>query len=466
MKARTPHFIGRTHTARSLALQVLLDCRHGDAFVQEVLDTHLNRASLSPADRRLATHLAYGVLRRRGSLDALLHPLLARPQHEVEPWLWDALRVGAYQLALLSHVPAHAALNETVELAALWGRPGAKGFLNGVLRSLLRLLTDERTDRPAADALPLEKGAYRRLARPVLPDPATKPVEYLTAFSLPRWLAHRWAERYPWDECVRLGFWFAGPAPLWLRVNPLRTDLVTLLAALGEAGVEAEPGDHPQAVRLEESAAIRELPGYAEGWFTVQDQSAMRVVSALDPRPGWRILDLCAAPGGKTTHLAELMRNEGQVIACDVDDERLKTVGELCARLGVSIVQTRCLASGGREAPDEEPPAGPFDAVLADVPCSNTGVLGRRPEVRWRLKPGDFAHLVRLQTKLLLWAGERVRPGGVVVYSTCSVEPQENGGVVRAALRGLRELELEAEEEQVPGRPADGGYWARLRRRS
>jgi 16S rRNA (cytosine967-C5)-methyltransferase len=292
----------------------------------------------------------------------------------------------------------------------------------------------------------------------VLPDPATRPIEYLSAFSLPRWLAQRWAERYPWDECLRLGFWYAGPASLWLRVNPLRTGRDALLSALRQADIAAEPGEHPQAVRLEESASIRELPGYAEGWFTVQDQSAMRVASALDPRPGWRVLDMCSAPGGKTTHLAELMRNDGEVIACDADADRLKTVNELCGRLGIGIVRTRHLAN-------EEPPAGSFDAVLVDVPCSNTGVLGRRPEVRWRLTPGDFAHLVRLQTKLLLWAGERVRPGGVVVYSTCSIEPEENGGVVRAALRGLPEMQLEAEEEQVPGRPADGGYWARLRKR-
>jgi 16S rRNA (cytosine967-C5)-methyltransferase len=458
MRLHPAHFTGRAHTARTLALQVLLDCRTGDAFVQEVLDSHLSRTPLSPADRRLATHLAYGVLRRRGTLDALLHPLISREPHNVEPWLWDALRLGSYQLAFLSHVPAHAALHETVELAAQWGRPGAKGFLNGVLRSLSRLLTEERTNRPAADALPLENGVYRRLARAVLPDPAAQPVEYLSAYSLPRWLARRWLDRYSWDECVRLGFWFAGPAPLWLRVNPLRTDRDSFLAALREAGVSAEPGDHSQAVRLEESAAIRELPGYADGWFTVQDQSAMRVASAVDPQPGWRVLDLCAAPGGKTTHLAELMRNEGRIIACDVDDDRLRTLTELCGRLGIDIVEDRRV--------ENEPPAGPFDAVLVDVPCSNTGVLGRRPEVRWRLKPTDFAHLVRLQTKLLLWAGERVRPGGVVVYSTCSIEPEENGDVVRATLTGLRELELEAEEELAPGRPSDGGYWARLRRRA
>jgi 16S rRNA (cytosine967-C5)-methyltransferase len=461
MKPRTPHFSGRSHSARSLALQVLLDCRHGEAFVQETLDQHLHLATLSAADRRLTTHLTYGVLRRRGSLDALLRPLITRELHQVEPWLWDALRLGAYQLVFLTHVPAHAALNETVELAALWNRPSTKGFLNGVLRALARLLTDERIERPAPDALPLENGVYRRLARPVLPDPATHPVEYLSAFSLPRWLAQRWYTRHPWEECLRLGFWFAGPAPLWLRVNTLRIDRDSFLAALGQAGIAAEPGEHPYAVRLEESASVRELPGYEQGWFTVQDQSAMRAAAALNPEPGWRVLDLCAAPGGKTTYLAELMGDRGEILACDVEDNRLHTVSELCARLGITIVKTKCL----HPEANEEPPSGPFDAILVDVPCSNTGVLGRRPEVRWRLRPGDLPRLVTLQTKLLLQAGERVKPDGVIVYSTCSVEPEENQQVVRAALQGLPELTLEAEEEQVSGRPSDGGYWARLKRR-
>jgi 16S rRNA (cytosine967-C5)-methyltransferase len=463
VKPRSPHFWGRRHTARSLALQVLLDCRRGDAFVQEVLDQHLGKVDLTPADRRLTTQLAYGVLRRGGTLDALLRPLVSRPLHEVEPWLRDALRLGAYQLALLTHIPPHAALNETVELAAQFGRPSAKGFLNGVLRRLPPLLTDDRCPAPAADALPLEQGEYRRLAEPLLPDPAASPVEYVAAgLSLPPWLAARWHQRFGWDECLRLGFWFAGPAPVWLRCNPLRTDRAAVLAELAAAGIAAEPGDLPQAVRLKEHAAVRDLPGYARGWFVIQDQSSMQVAQALNPAPGSRVLDLCAAPGGKTTHLAELMHDHGEIIACDVDDRRLQTVTDLCQAQGVTSVRTVRL----HPERNEEPPPGPFDAVLVDVPCSNTGVLGRRPEVRWRLKETDFHHLVKLQTRLLLQAGERVRPGGVIVYSTCSIEPAENRQVVKAVLRGLPGLELEADQEQVPGRPSDGGYWARLRQKS
>jgi 16S rRNA (cytosine967-C5)-methyltransferase len=440
----------------------LLQVQAKNAFVQEILDHSFSQVLLSPADRRLTTLLAYGVLRRRGTLDALLRPLITRPLHRVEPWLWEALRLGTFQLTLMTHVPPHAAIHETVELAADFGRPGAKGFLNGVLRAVAQLVTEERCSSPGADALPREEGQYRRLTRPVLPEPGAHAVEYLAAaFSLPRWLAERWLSRYGWEECVRLGFWFAGPAPVWLRCNRLRVERTALLEAFAQAGIPAAPGEHPQAARLTDSLPIRELPGYDQGWFSVQDESAMRVASALAPEPGSRVLDLCAAPGGKTTHLAELMANQGRIIACDVEDRRLRTVADLSERLGVTIIET-CRLHPER---NEEPPPGPFDAILVDVPCSNTGVLGRRPEVRWRLRLGDFRHLVPLQTKLLIQAGERLRPGGAMVYSTCSIEPEENGQVVRAVLRGLPDLALEAEEEQVPGRPADGGYWARLRRK-
>ncbi len=447
-------------TARGLALEVLGLCRQRDGFVQEILDQCLGRTALSPPDRRLATQLAYGVLRRRGTLFALVKPLVRRPAHKVEPWLWDALCLGAYQLALLSHIPAHAALNETVELAVEWGRPGARGFLNGTLRALVPLLTEQQADGPAADALPVEQGRYRRLARPVLPDPAARPVEYLAAgFGLPQWLAQRWLDRYPAEECRRLGFWFAGPGVLTLRCNRLRTDRDSFLATCREAGIRVEPGAGAWAVRVLDHVPVRDLPGYEKGWFCVQDDSAQRVVEALAPEPGSTVLDLCSAPGGKATGLAERMQNRGRVVACDVDEGRLETVRTLAGRLGMGILETCSV----RPEKGEAVPTGPFDHALVDVPCSNTGVLGRRPEVRWRLRPGDLKHLVPLQVRLLKTAVGRVRPGGTVVYSTCSIEPEENRQVVQAVLEGTPGLALEAEEEAVPGRPADGGYWARLR---
>lgn len=302
-------------------------------------------------------------------------------------------------------------------------------------------------------------GRYRKLARPVLPDPVAAPADYFAAaFSFPKWLADGWHTRFGLEECIRLGFWFNAPPPLWIRTNKLKTSRETYRLRLAADLIDAETGEHPQSLRFAEHHPIRALPGFDDGDFTVQDHSSMLVASALGVQPGMRVLDLCAAPGGKTTHLAELMDNRGTITACDTDPRRLETVTTLCQRLGVKGVRTVLLGE------NDEPPAGPFDAALVDVPCSNTGVLGRRPEVRWRLKPTEFQHLIRLQTRLLFNALDRVKSGGLVVYSTCSIEPDENEGVVKAALRGMRHLKLEAEHHAIPGKPSDGGYWARLRK--
>ena len=486
-------------TARRVAADVLHRSRDRAGFAGEVVDAELGKANLSAQDRRFVTQLVFGVIRRQGSLDALLTPFLKTPLHAVQPRVRDVLHLGAYQLAFLTHVPKHAAVHEAVELAEHVGSGQARGFVNGVLRKVADLVTDEFGPSPGPAALPFDaefkkppppqvtvadrkKGGkkpaarpvpagpakpvipalipkYRKLNQPILPDPAADPVGYFVAgFSWPRWLAHRWLERYGPAECRRLGFWFNTPPPLWVRVNKLRVDREAYQLQLAASLVEAETGDHPQSLRLLEHAPIRDLPGYDDGDFTVQDHSSMLVASAADPQPGNRVLDLCSAPGGKTTHLAELADNRAKIVACDIDQKRLDTVMSLCRRMRAEGVEPVLLGENA------EPPAGPFDAAVVDVPCSNTGVLGRRPEVRWRLHPREFDHLIRLQTKLLIQAIERVRPRGVVVYSTCSIEPDENEGVVNAVGRAVPNLVLEAEHHAIPGAPSDGGYWARIRK--
>ncbi len=478
-------------TARAAALDVLVRSQSRQGFAADLVDENLSRTGLSPQDRRFVTQLVFGTIRRRATLDALVRPFVQRPFHEVEPILLDILRLGAFQLAFLTHVPKHAAVHETVGLADYVGNPRAKGFVNGVLRRVAEAVTDEFVPAAGAEAVPMdfvpaglagrrtpppnplpgaERGQnpfgegltppYRKLARPLLPDPVAEPAAYLAAaFSWPRWLADRWLARFGPEECHRLGFWFNAPPPLWLRSNALKTDREALRLRFAADTIPVETGPHPQSLKLGGSHSVRDLPGFADGAFAVQDLSSMAVASALAPEPGWRVLDLCAAPGGKTTHLAELMRNRGQIVACDIEQRRLNTVTTLCHRLGVTIVEPHLL-----DKVATEPPPGPFDAALVDVPCSNTGVLGRRPEVRWRIHPNEFEHLIRLQTRLLFTAVDRVKPGGVVVYSTCSIEPDENEGVVKAVRRGIMSLKVEAEGHAVPGSPADGGYWARLRK--
>ena len=459
--------------ARAVAAEVLHRSRQREAFAADLIDRHA--ADLSAQDRRFVVQLVMGVIRRRATLDALIAPFLTRPFADLHPDTLDLLRVGVFQLVFLTQVPRHAAVFETVTITP----PVVKKFVNAILRKVADAVTDEFVGELGADAVPVDSvnrgcqpaggspnpavhtagSPYRRLTRPLLPDPRTRFPEYLAAaFSWPRWLAEHWLDRHGPDECVRLGFWFNAPPPLWLRVNATKLDRGEYLRRLAGQGIAAEAGEHPQAVRLLDGASVRELPGYDAGEFAIQDHSSMLVASALNPQPGWSVLDLCAAPGGKTTHLAELMKNTGRIVACDIVPERLQTVTTLCQRTGASIVETAVLKDG------TDAPAGPFDAALVDVPCSNTGVLGRRPEVRWRLHPSEFEHLIRLQTRLLLAALDRVKPGGVVVYSTCSIEHDENGGVVRAAQREMNGVTLEAEHTAIPGMPSDGGYWARLRK--
>ncbi|MFO0936733.1 MAG: 16S rRNA (cytosine(967)-C(5))-methyltransferase RsmB [Gemmataceae bacterium] len=441
-------------TAREWAAEVLRRGREEHVYAADAFE---DASGLSPQDRRLAQTLAFGTIRRRATLDAILRPYVQRPLFQLEPEVQDVLRLGAYQLAIMGGIPPHAAVHETVELVRFVRKPRAVGLVNGVLRRVAELVTDDVGDRLRADAVPLDgQQRFRRLNQPIFPDPYANPIGYLAiGFSWPRWLAERWIERFGFEECCRLGFWFNAPPSLWLRVNSLKTSRDEYRTQLDSRGIRSEPGDAAQSLQMG-GGSVRELPGYDDGAFAIQDHASQLVAQALRPEPDWSILDLCAAPGGKTTHLAELMKNRGRIVACDIDASRLVTVTSLCQRLGISIVETALIPADGL------PPAGTFDAALVDAPCSNSGVLGRRPEVRWRFQPKEFEYLVALQTRLLQAAVSRVKPGGVVVYSTCSIEPEENRGVVESVCRTVRGVTIESDATAVPGMPADGGYWARL----
>jgi 16S rRNA (cytosine967-C5)-methyltransferase len=297
---------------------------------------------------------------------------------------------------------------------------------------------------------------YRKLRGPVFTAPERDLTEYVAqAFSYPEWLVARWRGRYGDEETLRLCGWFNTPGRMFLRMNPLQTQRETLLEVLHAAGVNAVEGNLPEAVRLMHTVRVDDVPGFAAGWFSVQDESAMHAAVLLDPRPGDRVLDLCAAPGGKTGHMAERMRGGGPILAVDVDAERLKLVDAACRRLRLTNISTRLAV------PDlADLPPGPFDRVLVDVPCSNTGVLGKRPEARWRIRLAGIRELAALQQRILAAALDRLAPQGRLLYSTCSLEPEENADVVHAAVAARDDMRLDAEQVHRPGVPGDGGYQA------
>ena len=422
--------------ARAAALAVLDRVRRGGQFANDALDLELRRAPLSSLDRALATELAYGVLRRRGTIDYYLDQVAVRPTGRIDPPLLDVLRLGAYQILFLDRIPEHAAVSEAVSAARRLGE-GQASFTNAVLRGLLRRRSELR-----------------------LPSREADPVGYLAvAGSHPAWLVERWVSRYGLEEAEALCLLNNGPAPLCLRANTLRATAEQVREKLEAAGIRVRPGSlAPEALVVEgkrekaevrgaggeggeeESGARREgsaggvesWPGFAEGLFYVQDESSMMVARALGPAPGMKVIDACAAPGGKTTHLAQLMGDRGTIVANDVSEPKLALIKENLTRLGVGSVQTAL----GDASELSGRFAGWADAVLVDAPCSALGVAGRRPDVRWRVKPGDLAGLAAEQARIAGAASSCVRPGGVMVYSVCSLEPEEGPEVVRAFLDG------------------------------
>lgn len=376
--------------------------------------------------------VAQGTTRWFRALDFLRGRLVARrPRPGTDALLLTAL----YQLFYLDPGDEHAVVNETVEAAKREGGEGMGRLCNGALRNAVR----------RRDALRAELAAQPFGVRCSHPDV----------------LLARWGARWTPAQLADLCDWNNRPPDVTVRVRGDRTDAASFIGRLGAAGIPAHP--HPHApdefVVLPRGVRPHDLPGYDDGSFTVQDPATAAAPRLLDVRPGHRVLDLCAAPGGKTALLAEAAGPDGHVVACDVSARRLNRLRENLRRLGLSAVE---VVEADAAA---DPPAGGegFDRLLLDVPCSNTGVLRRRPDARWRFDPSTLAELVGRQRRLLDQAARRLLPAGRLVYSTCSLEPEENGGGVRAWLADHPGWTLEAETERGPLTSAtDGAYAARL----
>ncbi|MEI8018165.1 MAG: hypothetical protein WCH39_08170, partial [Schlesneria sp.] len=281
------------------------------------------------------------------------------------------------------------------------------------------------------------------------------PAYVASAYSMPLWLMERWTKRFEAAELTRLCGWFNSTPPLMIRANSIRSSFDEVLNAFQSAGIVAQPLGDTDSIIVEDVSRVDQLTGYKDGWFVVQDFSASCAARRLAPQPGQRVWDVCSAPGGKTCHLAAIMQNHGEIIATDIRSDRLEIVDENAARLGVDIIRTQLV-----DEPGFRLPAGPFDAILVDVPCSNTVVLGKRPEARWRITPDGIEELKNVQANLLGRALERLAAGGRLVYSTCSIETAENDQIVRQVLKYFPNARLAEEEQFIPGQPGDGAYQA------
>jgi 16S rRNA (cytosine967-C5)-methyltransferase len=394
--------------ARQLAFDVLERVAAG-SYADHSLDAAFRRSrDLDPRDRALATELVYGVLRQQNRLDFALAGLSKTPLNKLEVRVLLLLRLGAYQVLELDRIPAPIAVHETVALCRRIKLSRATGLVNAILRRLTR-----------------EAGQI------TWPDFVSDPVGSLTwTESLPPWLARRWHAELG-EEALLLARALRQPAPFTLRVNTLKTSREDYLTQLAAAGHLAERTRFSAEGVLMRKRGPAGLPGDAEGLYQVQDEASMLIAHLLAPRPGEKLLDACAAPGGKTTHLAALARNRADILAVDLHPNRLHFIEGGARRLGCLGIRPR--AWDMTLPPDFLDPAS-LDGVLVDAPCSGLGVLRRNPEARWRLQEKDIAELADRQQKILKQAGRLVRKGGRLVYSVCTLSTEETDRVVASFL--------------------------------
>ena len=411
---------------RQLAFLALRDVHRRGAFTDIALDRVLRTAKLNSADRGLVTELVYGSVRRSRSLDALIDQLGKKKAHQQPPELRTILHIGLYQLRYQERIPPSAAVNTTVELAKENGFKGLAGVVNGLLRQYERLAAS------SSDSLQL----------PV------EPVERLGVLhSFPDWIIKMWIEQLGVEETEQLCEWLNQSPSIDLRINPLRVSIEDVEAAMQSAGVNVHRLPQlPQALRVAGgTGTIQKLPGFSEGWWTIQDSSAQLVSHLLDPQAGDVVIDACAAPGGKTTHIAELMGDEGKIWACDKAASRLKKLKENAQRLQLKSIQ---ICTG--DSRNFSQFTNSADRVLLDAPCSGLGTLHRRPDIRWRVTAATVDELSVLQGELLEQAATWVKPGGVLVYATCTLHQQENEGVILPFLERHSHWQIEPPPADSP----------------
>jgi 16S rRNA (cytosine967-C5)-methyltransferase len=397
--------------------------RHPDNLLSDSFKRYRHLTSL---DRAFLTELTYGVLRWRGRLDWIIRHFANIPLEKIESEMLNTLRLGLYQIFFLTKTPASAAVNESVELAKKIRGKGGGGFVNAILRSALR----EKETIP-------------------YPDKRQDPALHMAVIqSHPFWLVQRWIDELGVEETQKVCVANNRIPTLTLRTNTLKIKREDLIEKLKKKGLGPTPTSFSdEGIFLKDGPPTSELPFLKEGLFAIQDEASQLITLILDPKPGEKILDACAAPGGKTTHIAQEMENLGEVYAFDLRQEKLKQIEEGCRRLGIKGVRTKV-----GNAVNPLPGLGEikFDRVLADVPCSGFGTLRRNPDLKWKRKKEDLKRLSQLQFSILKNLSGYVKEGGLLIYSTCTVFHEENEEVVEKFLSEQRAFQLDSLVEVLP----------------
>ncbi|MFB5660614.1 16S rRNA (cytosine(967)-C(5))-methyltransferase RsmB [Alteribacillus sp. HJP-4] len=422
---------------RSEALRIMERIEKEGAYSHLLINYVLNEGRIAPKDQSLLTELVYGTIKRKNTLDFYLQPFVKKGLHSLDHWVLQLLRLSMYQLKYLDRVPERAVIHEAVNIAKARGHQGISGFVNGVLRSVQRCGTEE----PEESLSGMKKHAV--------------------LLSHPEWLLQEWVEDYGEKKALDMAAANLLPPQMSVRINPLKTTVDLALNKLESEGCIAEQGSlSMDALRITEGKAAGS-PSYKEGLFTIQDESSMLVGRVLDPRSGMSTVDTCAAPGGKTTHLAERMQDRGKIHAFDLHEKKIGLIKEQADRLGLTTITAQ--AVDARKLTETLLPES-ADRILVDAPCSGYGVIRRKPELKWQKKREDAERLPAIQSAILQEASRLLKPGGRLVYSTCTVRKAENEQVISAFLHNNPDFTLEANlADRLPPalkdylRP-DGGY--------
>ena len=411
--------------ARDEALTILTKILREGAYSNIALKQGLDKSSLSRVDKALVTEIVNGTLKNLIKIDWIISQFTANNKSKISPLAEDIIRCGVYQIFYLDRVPDSAVCNECAELARKHSHEGVVKFVNGVLRNIAR-----------------NKDGVK------LPERSDMPERYLSImYSHPEWMVKKWAGDYGLsftEDLLKAN----NTAPLVsVRANSLKTTREKLKEMLIKEGIECEDGTYySEALYLKGTSSIDALEAYKQGLFQVQDESSMLAAKILDPKPGELIIDVCSAPGGKATHMAELMKNEGKILARDVHDHKLRLISQSCKRLGITIVEPQLYNAKSLDGALVQK----ADRVMVDAPCSGLGVIRRKPDMRWKKEPDDFRELMRIQTSIMETSSRYVKKGGVLIYSTCTLNKNENLGVVESFLNKTSGFYLEDISKLLP----------------
>jgi 16S rRNA (cytosine967-C5)-methyltransferase len=426
--------------------------------LKEILPKYL----IATDERNILMDVVLGVIRNRELIDTIIENAANVRIERIQKKLLNIIRIGVFELVFTPDRADYAIVDAAVESAKKMGGEKAGAFANALLRNIGRNIRNRSVDLATAEVTKtviqtIKTGCEFDVS--VVPDPIDNPGKYLSVmFSLPLWLVEKWVGEFGFEKSRQICIASNRRPCVYLRPNALKTTPQQLCQLLQNSGIDCKLISERGMIKINHAGDVTKLPGFEDGLFVVQDMTASEAVRMLSPQEGWTVLDMCAAPGGKTTQIAELMNDKGTIFATDTDERRLGKVEENCTRLGIESVRTFSFAKSADVLKDVQ-----CDAVLLDVPCSNTGVLARRPEVRFRIKPKDVEELAQVQLQLLKQAATLVKSGGKICYSTCSIQKQENNDVLQQFLAENKGFVFSGEQLSLPWADdidCDGGYVA------